>query len=429
VDDSDRLDFLDGLQQTGIRPGLGRTRALMARLGHPERAFPSVLITGTNGKGSTAAFLESILRVAGYRTGLFTSPHLLEVRERIRIDGEQVDRETFAALGAEVRAAMDRGPRRVRATFFEALTGIGFLAFARAGVDLAVVEVGMGGRWDSTNVLDPVVSVLTHVSLDHQKYLGDTDEAIAAEKVAIARPGRAFVTGVSDRLFGAVVGPALDRIGARAVRADRDFRAFETPDGLSWRGWRREFGGVRRSLRGLFQVDNAGLALAAAEALEDAGFPIGVRAMQAGLETTVWPGRMQRVREAPDVILDGMHNPGAAEALAGTIEQCAFRSPLVLVHSSREDKDFPAVLRRMVPLFDRVIETTIPGLCPVERLVEAAQAAGNVPVEGVESLSEAVRRAMVAAGPGGTVLVAGSLYLVGAALATRPWEDVECPGS
>ena len=148
MDDSDRLDFLDGLQHTGIRPGLGRTRALMARLGHPERAFPSVLITGTNGKGSTAAFLESILRVAGYRTGLFTSPHLLEVRERIRIDGEQVDRETFAALGAEVRAAMDRGPRRVRATFFEALTGIGFLAFARAGVDLAVVEVGMGGRWE-----------------------------------------------------------------------------------------------------------------------------------------------------------------------------------------------------------------------------------------------------------------------------------------
>ena len=187
MDDTLTLPFLAGLQRTGIRPGLTRMRRLLTRLGHPERRFPSVLISGTNGKGSTAAFLEAVLRAAGHRTGLFTSPHLVDVRERVRVAGECVPPDRFAAYGGEIRDAMGAGRQAVRATYFEALTALGFLAFAREGVDVAVVEVGMGGRLDSTNVLDPAVSVLTNVSLDLERFLWHSVEQIASEKVGVAR--------------------------------------------------------------------------------------------------------------------------------------------------------------------------------------------------------------------------------------------------
>ena len=231
MDDTSTLDILAGLQRTGIRPGLSRIRRLVTRLGHPERAFPAVLISGTNGKGSTAAFLDAILRSAGHRTGRFTSPHLVDVRERIAIDGRWIDAETFSALAREVRDVMAAGARPVRATYFEALTAIGFLAFARARVDVAVVEVGMGGRFDSTNVCDPLASVLTNVTLDHVAYLGPTVDAIAAEKVGVARPGRPFVTAVEDGVFDRVVGPALQAMGATAWRLGRDGTVTRRPDG------------------------------------------------------------------------------------------------------------------------------------------------------------------------------------------------------
>lgn len=424
MDDTAILAALAGLQRTGIRPGLARIRALLKRLGHPERAFPAVLITGTNGKGSTAAFLDSVLRAAGYRVGRFTSPHLVDVRERVTVDGRMLDADAFEALAAEVRTAMEAGPRPVRATYFEALTAIGFLAFARAGVDLAVVEVGMGGRWDSTNTCRPVVGVLTQVSLDHVAYLGPTVDDIATEKVGVARRGKVLVTAVDDGVFQRVVGPALDRLGARAWRAGRDFTGTRT------RGGRLDFAGAGRTLRGLdlglagaFQVGNATLAVAAAVALDQAGFPVGDAAIRAGLALAQWPGRLQRVSERPAVVLDGCHNPGAAEALVAALEEDPPARPLVMVHGSRPDKDATAVLALLAPVADAVVHTAIPGLADPEALADVTRAlvAGKAAVEVRPDLREAVGLALALAGTRGTVLITGSLYLVGAALASEPW--------
>lgn len=422
MDDTASFPFLSGLQRTGIVPGLERIRPLLERLGNPHRRFPSVLITGTNGKGSTAAFLEAVLRAQGLRTGLFTSPHLRSVRERVRIAGRALSAELFEAYGLEVRAAMDASNP---ATFFEALTAIGFVAFARAQVDMAVVEVGMGGRYDSTNVLDPVVSVLTNVSLDHQRFLGNTVEEIAAEKVDIARPGRVLVTGVTDALYERVVAPALDRIGASAVRLHRDVHVRREDGRMDWHGRRLVLEKVRLSLSGTFQVDNAAMALAAAEALADVGFPVDRDSMRNGLARTWWPGRFQKVASRPTMILDGAHNPGAAERLAETLLAYPQSRPLVLVHATRPDKDFRAVLARLLPLCDHCIETTVSGLCDPEDVAMVARAVAACPVEIEPDLDRAVARARCLAGTRGTVLITGSLYLVGAVL-DRP--DL-CAGS
>ncbi len=418
MDDTSQFEFLRGLQRTGIVPGLERIRPLLARLGHPERRFASVLITGTNGKGSTAAFLEAILRAHGYRTGLFTSPHLCDVRERVRVAGRALPAERFEAYGREVRASMDPADP---ATFFEALTAIGFLAFAREGVEVAVVEVGMGGQYDSTNVLDPLVSVLTNVSLDHQRFLGNTVEAIAAEKVAIARPGHVLVTGVSEALHERVVGPALVRIGATAVRLHQDVHVRRDDGRIDWRGRRLALRGARLALKGTFQADNAALALAAAEALADAGWPVEDAAMRTGLARTWWPGRFQKVASRPTVILDGAHNPGAAERLRETLSAYAQARPMVLVHATRPDKDFRAVLSCLLPLCDHCVETTAPGLCDPEAVAEVAREVSACPVEVCPDLGRALALARRLAGEGGTVLVTGSLYLVGAVLARPGW--------
>ncbi len=383
-----------------------------------------MLITGTNGKGSTAVFLDGILRAAGYRTGCFTSPHLVDVSERIVIDGRPIDATTFTRLAGEVRDAMAAGARPVRATYFEALTAIGFLAFARAGIDLAVVEVGMGGRYDSTNVCDPRVSVLTNVTLDHTAFLGPTADAIAAEKVGVARPGRMFITAVEDGVFERVVGPALDAIGAPARRLGREVTVARRADGrIDWSGARRSLEGVPVGLPGTFQVENAALALAAAEALAETDLPVDDTAMRSGIAGASWPGRMQRVHQRPTVILDGCHNPGAAIRLAETLQADPPARPLVLVHGSRPDKDVASVLATLVPCVDAVVETGIPGLAAPEGLAPLAQAGGRgkVPVKVVPDLGQAISRAMAMAGPTGTVLVTGSLYLVGAALASQPW--------
>jgi dihydrofolate synthase/folylpolyglutamate synthase len=422
----DTTAFLDGLVKTGIRPGLSRIRRLMARLDHPERAFPAVLITGTNGKGSTAAFLDAMLRAAGLRIGLFTSPHLVDVRERIRIDGALIDPTHFDACVAEVREGMMGGPpgaRRIQATYFEALTATGYLAFAREGVDLAVVEVGMGGRLDSTNVIDPLVSVLTNISLDHQQFLGDTVDTIAVEKIGVCRRDRTLVTAIDDALFQRTLAPILRRRGVPVARLGHDFLLRRSDRGLAWQG-RADLPDLVLGLPGAFQIDNAALALATIEALADYDLRVDAAAIRAGLAAASWPGRMQVVARSPTVVLDGCHNPGAAARLAETLDEGTLPRPLVLVHATKPEKDFGSVLDLLAPRCDAVIETHAPGLAnPTDVLPRAVAAARpGTPVLVDSDLASAVRQALALAGPNGSVLIAGSLYLVGAALARRPWE-------
>lgn len=413
---------LFSLVRTGIKPGLIRIRRLLSRLSNPEKQYISILITGTNGKGSTAAFIENILRKAGFKTGLFTSPHLIDIRERICIAGESIGEKDFWNIAMEVISCANSGRVRVHPTFFEAMTAIGFLAFAYKKVDVAVVEVGMGGRWDSTNTLDPIVSVLTNVSLDHEKYLGPTLEDIAREKVAVARKGRYLITGVNNALYETVVYPKTKEIGATPLLLGRDFFVSQRDGVIDWRGRHRQIEGAVLSLKGTFQTENAGIALSVVEALEDLGLKVKDIDYIEGLRTTKWQGRFDKVCENPTVILDGCHNIGGAERLYETLERYPPKGRFVIIHSSKPEKAFEKVLARIAPLADVCIETTIEGLCPVERLVDAARRAGAKKVFGYQEFESAFGIAKEIAGSDGTILITGSLYLVGHALKIKPWK-------
>lgn len=420
MDDVLQLGFLGSLQRSGIVPGLGRMQALMEASGNPQLAYPVILVTGTNGKGSTTCFIESILRAAGYRTGRFTSPHLVDVRERIVIDGHMIEAGLFGELGLELRALI--AARDIRPTFFEALTAMGFLGFRRAGIDIAVVEIGMGGRFDSTNVAQPAVSVLTNVGLDHVNFLGSTLEQIAVEKVGIARAGRPFVTGVEDGLFRSTVGPALAATGARPFRAGVDFHCEAGPAGFAWLGWRSRHDGLVSALAGRYQGENLCLAVAAVECLCDtAGFTVEDSAFRRGAAGAVWPARFQKVDSDPAIIVDGCHNLHAACCLRGDLADLA--RPLILVHGTRPEKDYDGVLSMLAPLADGIVETGFEGGADPDVVAEVARrhVRAGVTVEVERSLTLAVSRARSLAGPGGTVVVIGSLYMAGAAMREMGW--------
>ncbi|HNU67596.1 MAG TPA: folylpolyglutamate synthase/dihydrofolate synthase family protein [Myxococcota bacterium] len=420
MDDVLKLGFLGGLQRAGIVPGLDRMRALVERLGHPQSRYPVIIVTGTNGKGSTTCFIDSILRAAGFRTGRFTSPHLVDVRERVFIDGRMVDAGTFARLGEELRRVLQKESLEV--TFFEALSAIGFMAFAEAGVDVAVVEVGMGGRLDSTNVSDPVVSVLTSVGLDHTSFLGSTVEAIALEKTGVARPGRPFITGVEDGLYGSTVGPELERIGARPVRYGLDFTCREGVDGLDWESGGRVHRALVPGLSGRYQSFNLCLAVAAVEAfLAVSGRTANESAYVKGARDAFWPGRFQMVARDPVVILDGCHNVHGARALKN--ELSSLSRPLVMVHGTRPEKDYDGVLALLAPEADAIVHAGFEGGADPHSVaaVSVAHVRPGVAVMVEPCLSDAVAKAVALAGKSGTVLVTGSLYMIGAAIRDFGW--------
>ncbi|HOE82140.1 MAG TPA: folylpolyglutamate synthase/dihydrofolate synthase family protein [Myxococcota bacterium] len=415
--------FLDSLQKTGIKPGLTRIKHLMARLGEPQHSFKSVLITGTNGKGSTAAFIHAMLRCAGLKVGLFTSPHLIDVRERIVIDGQMISHELFNQCAMEVKAAMTTGERPIRITFFEALTAIGFLAFSKVGLDLAVVEVGMGGRLDSTNIIEPIVSVLTNVTVDHQAYLGNTVEKIGLEKIGVSRRGHTLVTAVDDDLFINTLGPALKRRGVFVSRLNHDFHfnwadtSGENAQLLDFKG-PFSISGLELGLKGKFQGENAAVAMATVHELRCQGFTIKDEHIRSGLKSAHWPGRMEVLAKNPLLIVDGCHNPGAATKLAQTLEMMALPIPRVMIHGSKPDKNYGKVLEALAPHFDAIIETTIPGLAdPSCVAAETNSLTGLHTLIAVEpDLQKALALAKDLAKDNGSILVTGSLYLVGAFL-------------
>jgi dihydrofolate synthase/folylpolyglutamate synthase len=308
------LERLFALRRFGVRPGLGAIEAALERLGHPERAFPAVHVAGTNGKGSTAAICEAILRADGRRVGLYTSPHLSRFTERVRIDGAEISRAEITGFVDEAFAA---GPEL---TFFEVVTAAAFLALARAKVEIAVVEVGLGGRLDATNALArPLVSIITNVALDHTEILGETTAAIAAEKAGILRVGVPGVIGLVDPDAAAV-------IAARGAKVD-------TP--LSWLG--RDFAlGAAPTLLGAHQARNAAIAEAALLRLPEALRPSG-SAIARGLAEARWPGRLERLTD--DLIVDGAHNPDGAAALAAALPVLAAGRPIHLVLGTVEEKD------------------------------------------------------------------------------------------
>jgi dihydrofolate synthase/folylpolyglutamate synthase len=413
------VEFLYGLQKHGIKPGLEAIQALSDRLGHPERRYPSLHIGGTNGKGSTAAMTAAMLQAAGYRTGLYTSPHLVDFRERILVNGRMIAEDAVAALTERVRAACG-APREP--TFFEFTTAMAFQHFADSGVDVAVVEVGMGGRFDATSILAPAATAVVTVALDHQEHLGTTVGAIAYEKAGIIKPGVPVVAGRLSDEAAAVLARVAGERGAPVCRLPDDFRTEgDSPARFRYCGLRVSYDGLACPLAGRHQLDNAACALALLEAASERGLPVSEAAVREGLRTVCWDGRLETVDSRPRIVLDGAHNPAAAAVVAEYLADVRRSRPgarVVLVLGMMRDKDRQGFLERLLPHVDEVVATQArgPRATPAQELgalVVARGRAAHVSPDPAEAM--ALGRRLAA--PDDLILITGSLLLVGEAKA------------
>ena len=413
---------------------LEHMRVLLRALGHPEQTFPSVLIAGTNGKGSTAATLASILRASGLKSGLYTSPHLIRINERIRI-GEQISDQDFAQLHRDVDTAAEQlvaaGELPWHPSFFEMMTAIAFRYFARERVNVAVLEVGMGGRLDATNVVEPLVSVIADISLDHQKYLGNTVSEIAREKAGIIRPGGAVVTLPQQPAANDVIGDTILEMGATGISAvqyvppvspaSAEYHKAQT--GRSQ--YPLEVMGkqilVDTPLVGRHQLRNVALAITAAEQVAKKGFTgITAESIERGIRDTTWPGRFQIIEPKqgwPEIVLDVAHNPAGAWALRSSLSERYEDRPLIFVVGAMRDKAISEIAEILFPMAERVIATQPqnPRAAMPEEIRQAAARTGT-DIECVAAVPAAIERAREAALPDGVIVVTGSIYLVGEAM-------------
>lgn len=350
--------YFYGLQKHGIKLGLENMRTLMERLGHPERRVRSLHIGGTNGKGSTAAMAAAMLQAAGYRVGLYTSPHLVDFRERIRINQAMIPEPQVADLTERLQAVLSSD---LVPTFFELTTAMAFLYFAEAAVDVAVLEVGLGGRFDATNVVAPMACAITTIALDHQDYLGPTERSIGFEKAGIIKPGVPVVLGRVAGEALAVIREIAQERAAPMIELERDFSADGTEPGqFSYRGRTRVVQNLTCALAGRHQLDNAACAMALIEAAEARGMTVSDDAVRQGLQSVLWEGRLECVEQDPTLLLDGAHNPAAAQVLAKYLEDWLAARPearLIMVWGMMRDKDHRRFFERLQPLVSEVVLT------------------------------------------------------------------------
>src|SRR2546423_4484001 len=414
------LDYLTSLGRFGIKLGLERTQALLHALGDPQELLQGVHVAGTNGKGSVCAMLASILQTAGYRVGLMPKPHLISYTERIQVDQRPIAEADFAALLTELQpvisaVAAEHGPP----TEFEILTSAALYYFARVGIDLLVCEVGLGGRLDSTNVLDLGIEVITNISLDHTQHLGSTLEAIAAEKAGILKPDSVAITAAQP--------PALAII--ESVARERQIPLLRLGNEIQVAVIDKEWAGIQvtvttpadtyRDLRvpllGLHQAENAALAVAAVDGLRSRGWDVSDGALRDGLARTRWPGRLEVIDRHPIVLVDGAHNPAGLERSLAAVQKLAKGRALVIGFGGMKDKGLPSMLLLLRSVGAPVIFSRIGWHRAAPPALLAEQFVGQS--ETAESAAEALDRARERAGRDGIVLVCGSLYLVGEAIA------------
>lgn len=432
------LDRLFQRTAYGIRPGLDIIRRLSTLLGDPQTHWPCIHVAGTNGKGSVCAMIESVLRQSGVRTGLYTSPHLVRFNERIQVDGEPISDEELIELIAIVEEAalkLEREEGLRPATFFECATGIAFEYFRRRGVQCAVIETGMGGRWDATNIVRPLVTVITRIDVDHVNYLGPELIGIAAEKAGIIKPGVPVVTGAMPDEARAIIVKEAHDVESTLIRADERVGVRRVSQGLSMQKIKfetdqRAYPPVRLPLIGQHQLENVALAVAALEALSDRlGADWPEQAMKDGLEKCHWPARAQLIEKDPPVLLDVAHNPNGAAALAALLDEVAPKQPRGLIVGFLKDKDGMGLMKRLAGHVDRcwAVEIASKRGESVANVVACARAAG-LPIE-ASTLDLALPAARAwAQEHGGLVCIAGSLYLAGEVLRRlESGEGTLCP--
>ena len=416
----DAISYLFGLEKIGIKFGLENINHLLQNLGNPHRNYPSIHIAGTNGKGSTTQFLASILIASGRRVGSYTSPHLIDFAERIQLNASPVPHQMITEGISRIRNCIEKCTQRLGKqfipTYFEVSTALAFWCFAQLGIDVAVVETGMGGRLDATNVLDPVVSVITNIALEHQEYLGDTIEEIAYEKSGIIKPGRPLVLGEKSTVD-------FFQNRCREMRtelyppAGKVEIAEEGENGSRFHilGREKEYNDLQIRLLGRFQVENAFLAVRVCEVLNLLGWNISPHTMRCGLQSARWPGRMHILRKKPLVVADGAHNSKAAASLMENLGRYLNFQRLFLVFGCMRDKDIRGMLDRLLPIAERVILTRSKN--------DRAEEPGNImnlidPIYRAKTIflhdaRQAVARALDETEEDDLVLIAGSLYVVG----------------
>ena len=399
----DPLAYLFSLEQFGIKFGLDNIRALLARLGNPQNAFRAVHIAGTNGKGSVTAMVDEVLRRAGHRSGRYTSPHLIDLSERFVVDGRPIGaaemRRSASDVHAVIEAMIGDGTLPAKPTFFEATTAMAFDLFRKMRVEFAVIEVGLGGRLDSTNVIEPIATAITSIDFDHQQYLGDTLAEIAGEKAGIIKPGVPVVVGrVAPEAYAVIARIARER-GAELILADDKTTENE---------------GIRVGLRGEHQVANAAVAIGILESLERSGVAIGKQAIADGLANVSWPGRLdhRQLSDGREIVFDAAHNPAGARALTSYLRGLGGPKP-TLVFGAMRDKDVDGMLEVILPEVDRVIVTrpsNSRAADPDELASRIRRLAPSLQVDVIQSPHDAVERATT---DSPFVVVAGSIFLLG----------------
>jgi dihydrofolate synthase/folylpolyglutamate synthase len=420
------LDYLLrlGHETLAIKLGLRNTELLLEKLGNPHESYQSVQIAGTNGKGSTAVVLDSICRAAGIRAGLFTSPHLVSITERIVIDGHEISQQDFARCATTVRLAADTllEQRSLEAlpTFFEHVTAIALVAFREAGAKLAILETGLGGRLDATTVAGAKVVAITPLALDHQEYLGDTLAQIASEKAAIIRAGtRAIIAPQSQQALEVILQRCIETdVTPRVVKEQQAVVQSATADGrfrVTFDTHQGRYENVLLGLRGRHQVVNTALALQLAQSLRDEGFNIPDSAMIGGIENATHPGRLEIYEGPPGLLLDGAHNASGAQALRQYLEEFV-TVPLTLVFGAMKDKKLEEIAAILFPLADRLILTRPDnprsvGVDELQRL--ASKLSSNAEFISRPTVAEALEKAYEVTPAGGLICVTGSLYLLG----------------
>ncbi|MCJ7704247.1 MAG: bifunctional folylpolyglutamate synthase/dihydrofolate synthase [Desulfobacterales bacterium] len=411
------LDYLYGLEKFGMIFGLAKIEEILEAVGNPHREIQAIHIGGTNGKGSTAAIIASILQKEGYRVGLYTSPHLIRFTERMKVNEKEIEKEEVADLTEWMRQRIETAGVAPPFTFFDFTTAMVFLYFKQKMVDLAVLEVGLGGRLDSTNVIDPLLSIITNIGKDHEDVLGKGVLRIAREKAGIIKESRPLITAATQAQVLRLFSKICREKKAPFFRVGKEFRYVLAGEGsFSYEGLHRKLWGLSLNLRGSHQMINATTALGAMEILDDLGYRVSNDAMTEGLKEVDWPGRLEVVCSSPRVLLDGAHNPDGALSLKESLEKDFQYHHLVLLIGIMKDKDVHSILHFLSPLADHIIFTR-PGTdrAASPALLRKALGRNGKKAEVIEDFRKAIDRGLSLAGEEDIHCITGSLYTVGEA--------------
>jgi dihydrofolate synthase/folylpolyglutamate synthase len=408
---SETLNWIYNLRGGVIDLRLDRMRQALSLFGHPERQFPALHIAGTNGKGSTAAMLHRVLTLAGYRSGLYTSPHLVSFTERIRVGDQEISQDDVVALARELNERL--AAAAIALTFFEIVTVMAFVYFARRQIEIGVIEVGLGGRLDATNLVQPLVTLITTIAKDHEAYLGSDLLSIGREKAGIIKPNIPGVCGALPAEVAALIKEIARQQNTSQYFLGSDFKIFlKKEQCFDYKGLKRNLTDIVVALRGRHQCANAALAIAALELCGES-FPVSEKAIRTALGSVTWPGRFEILRERPWIILDGAHNGEGVNALAETLKEFKQGRKIKLLFAAMEDKDWRYMLSVLLPLADELVLTRV----QMDRSAEPEQIAreysGALPCRVVADARAGLKLLVQEAARDEIVLAAGSLYLLG----------------